>query len=135
MRNKFSNKWKSSKKPSKQKKYVYNAPLHVRHKLMSAHLIEELIKKYKRRNLPVKKGDKVIIMRGQFKGTTGNINKVNLKKLRVYIDGAEVIKKDGTKTFYPIHPSNVIIKELNLTDKERKKVVEKLISQSKGSKK
>lgn len=94
---------------------------------MSAHLSEELIKKYKRRNIPVRKGDKVTIMRGQFKGKLGSINKVNLRKLRIYIDGAEVIKKDGTKAFYPIHPSNVLIKEINLEDKERKKAVERNI--------
>src|SRR3989344_5786249 len=113
MKNKFSRKWKSSKQPRKQKKYIHNAPLHLRHKLMSSHLVEELIKKYKKRNIPVKKGDKVIIMRGQFKGVLGNVNKVNLKKLKIYVDGAEVIKKDGSKSFYPIHPSNVKIKELN----------------------
>nr|AJS12386.1 50S ribosomal protein L24P [uncultured archaeon] len=95
---------------------------------MSAHLSEELIKKYKRRNISVKKGDKIIIMRGQFKGKLGLINKVNLRKLRIYVDGAEIAKKDGTKSFYPIHPSNVLIKELNLEDKERKKSVERLIT-------
>ena len=30
------------------------------------------------------------------------------------------IKNDGTKTYYPIDPSNLIILELNLTDKKRK---------------
>ena len=127
MKNKFSEKWKSSKQARKQRKYVFNAPLNTRQKMMSAHLSEELIKKYKRRNVPVRKGDKVVIMVGQFKGKQGKINKVNLKKLRIYVDGAEMIKKDGTKSFYPIHASNVMIKELNIEDKERKKSVERLI--------
>jgi len=125
MRTKFSNKWKASKQPRKQRKYVYNAPLHTRNKLMSAHLSEELIKKYKRRNFPVKKGDNVMIMRGQFRGKTGNVNSVNYKKIKVYIDGAEMMKKDGTKAFYPIHPSNIMIKELDLKDKERRKAIER----------
>ncbi len=128
MRNKFSKKWISSTQPRKQRKYKANAPFNIRQKLMSSHLSEELIKKYKRRNVPVKKGDKVIIMRGQFKGKLGLINKVNLKKLRIYIDGTEMTKKDGTKAFYPVHPSNVLVKELNLEDKERKKSVERLIA-------
>ena len=127
MKNKFSNKWKSSKQVRKQRKYILNAPLNKRQKMMSAHLSEELIKKYKKRNVPVRKGDKVVIMRGQFKGKLGKINKVNLKKLRIYVDGAEMIKKDGTKSFYPVHASNVMIKELNMEDKERKKSVERLI--------
>lgn len=130
-RTKFSRKWKSSTKASKQRKYNYNAPLHLRHKLMSAHLSEELIKKYKRRNFPVKKGDRVIIMRGQFKGTLGQITKVNLRKLRIYVEGVELKKKDGTKALYPIHPSNVKIKELDLEDKMRKQAIERNIQGSK----
>lgn len=126
MRNKFSNKWKSSKQPRKQRKYVHNAPLHTRHKFMSAHLNEDLIKKYKKRSFPLKKGDKVIIMRGQFKGMMGNVNKINIRKIKIYVDGAEVTKKDGSKAFYPIHPSNVKIKELNLEDKERIKAIERI---------
>ncbi|MEK6936761.1 MAG: 50S ribosomal protein L24 [Nanoarchaeota archaeon] len=131
MKNAFSKKWISSTQPRKQRKYIANAPFNIKQKMMSSHLSEELIKKYKRRNFPVKKGDKVIIMRGQFKGKLGLINNVNLRKLRIYIDGAEMTKKDGTKSFYPIHPSNVLIKELNLEDKERKKSVEKIIGTKK----
>lgn len=128
MKNKFSKKWISSTQPRKQRKYIANAPLNIRQKLMSAHLSEELIKKYKRRNIPVKKGDKVIVMRGQFKGKLGLINKVNLKKLKIFVDSVEMAKKDGTKSFYPIHPSNVLIRELNLEDKERKKSIERNIA-------
>jgi large subunit ribosomal protein L24 len=128
MRNTFSKKWIGSKQARKQRKYVANAPLNIKQKFMCSHLSEELIKKYKRRNLQVRKGDKVIIMRGQFKGKLGSINKVNLRKTRVFIDGAEFIKKDGTKSFYPIHPSNVMIKELSLDDKERKKSIERNIA-------
>jgi len=66
-----------------------------------------------------------MIMRGQFRGKTGNVNSVNYKKIKVYIDGAEMMKKDGTKAFYPIHPSNIMIKELDLKDKERRKAIER----------
>lgn len=125
MEKKFSTSWKASKKPTKQRKYLYNAPLHLRRKLMSVHLSKELIKKYKKRNFPVRKGDKVKIMRGQFKKKTGEITIVNLKKLKVYVDNAYVIKKDGTKAFYPIFPSNLMITELKLDDKERKKAIER----------
>lgn len=128
MKNKFSRKWKSSKQARKQRKYVFNAPLNIRHKFLSAHLSEELMKKYKRRNFPVRKGDKVRIMSGQFKGISGIINKINLRKIKVYVDGAEVLKKDGTKAFYPLHPSKLMIQELDLKDKERKKAIERLIT-------
>ena len=125
MKKKFSKSWKSSKKPSKQRKYRYNAPLHIKHKFMSAHLSKELMKKYSKRNIPIRKGDRVKIMRGQFKKKTGEITKVNLKKLKVYVDNIFVTKRDGTKAFYPLPPSNLLITELKLEDKQRKKLLER----------
>ena len=125
MKKKFSKSWKSSKKPSKQRKYVYNAPLHIRRKFMSAHLSKELMKKYQKRNIPIKKGDKVKIMRGQFKKKIGEITKVDLRKLKVYIDNIFLVKRDGTKAFYPIYTSNLLITELKLDDKYRKESLER----------
>ncbi|MBL7100878.1 MAG: 50S ribosomal protein L24 [Nanoarchaeota archaeon] len=121
----WSKSWKSSKKPKKQRKYVYNLPLHIRKYLFSTLLTKELRKKYDRRNIPVRTGDKVKILRGQFKKKTGKIMDVDLKKIKVYIEGIENVKKDGSKAPYPIHPSNVMITEVNLDDKKRKKVLER----------
>ncbi|MCD6381372.1 MAG: 50S ribosomal protein L24, partial [Candidatus Aenigmarchaeota archaeon] len=68
MEKKFSKKWVSSKEPRKQRKYRYNAPLHIRQKLVSAHLTKELRNELGIRSLPVRKNDRVKIMRGKFKG-------------------------------------------------------------------
>ena len=89
-------------------------------KFLSTHLSKELIKKYKTRNIPIRKNDKVKIMRGQFKGKTGKIIKVLTKKSKVHIENIKNIKNDGTKTYYPIYASNLMIIELDLTDKKRK---------------
>ena len=59
------------------------------------------------------------IMRGQFAGKTGRIERVNTKKSTVTMSGIEMSKKDGTKSLYPIHVSNLSITELNLDDKKR----------------
>ncbi|MEE9525247.1 MAG: 50S ribosomal protein L24 [Candidatus Woesearchaeota archaeon] len=121
----FSKEWIKSKAPRKQRKYRYNAPLHIRNKFMSVHLSKELKEKHKKRNITVRKGDTVKILRGQFKGKTGKIDRVNLKSTKVYIQGIESTKKDGTKTFYPFNPSNLMIIELNLSDKKRAKSLER----------
>jgi len=126
MQKDFSKHWKSSKQPRKQRKYNYNAPLHIKKRLLSTHLSKELIKNYKTRNISVKKGDTVEILRGQFRKIKGKITRVNLKKTRVYVEGAQLSKRDGTKAYYPIHPSNLRIIELDLTDKKRKQKLEKL---------
>ncbi|RKY01044.1 MAG: 50S ribosomal protein L24 [Spirochaetes bacterium] len=123
MKKEFSDKWIRSKQPRKQRKYSYNAPLHIRGRFMSAHLSKDLMKRYNRRSIRLRKGDKVTILRGQFKKKTGNIERIDLKETRVYITGIEMIKKDGTKVFYPIHPSNLVVTELNLDDKKRMAIV------------
>ena len=133
MKTDFSKSWKSSKQPRKQRKYMYNIPSHTAKKLMSAHLSKELIKKYKKRNIPIRKGDKVKIMRGQFKGKTGEVTKVDLKLTKVHVDSAFVPKRDGTKATYPIYPSNLLITELKLDDKKRKKLLERNIKNEKTS--
>jgi len=119
----WSKHWKSSKKPRKQRKYVYHAPLHVRHKLLSAHLSKELREKYKKRSFPVRKGDEVQIMIGKFKKKTGKISRVDLKKIKVYIDGITRKKVDGSEVQIPTHPSNLKIINLNLEDKKRIKAL------------
>ncbi len=119
MKQKFSTKWKASKQPRKQRKYRANAPLHIRRKFMSAHLSEDLKKKYERRSFPLKKDDKVKIMNGEFKGKTGKINVINNTKLKVAIEGIQRLKKDGSKVNVWFDPSNLLIQELNLEDKKR----------------
>ena len=125
MKKEFSKHWKSSKQPRKQRKYLARAPLNIKHKFLGAHLSKELRAKYKIRRLPVRKEDEVIIKRGQFKNLRGRIERVLLRRTRIYVSGAQINKKDGSKAYYPVHPSNVIITNLNLNDKERIKILER----------
>ena len=125
MKSGFSITWKGSKQPRKQRKYVYNAPSHIRSKLMSAQLSKELRQKYGKRNAPIRKGDKVKILRGQFKGKTGAISEVNRSNLRVYVENVGILKKDSSRVPYPIHPSNMVITEIKVEDKKRKASLER----------
>jgi len=125
MKKEFSNAWVGSRQPRKQRKYLANAPLHKRHKFMSANLIKELRKKYGKRNFPVRKGDSVKIMKGEFKGKSGKLENIDLKYVRVTIGGIHRTKKDGTKINVYFHPSNLQIKELNLDDKKRLEAIQR----------
>lgn len=120
----FSGTWKSSKKPRKQRKYRLNAPLHIKQKFASAHFSKDLKKKYGKRNVGLRKGDKVKVMRGQFRNKEGKIEKIDLKKTRIFVNGIEITKKDGTKKMIALHPSNLMITELNLDDKLRQNTLE-----------
>jgi len=131
MKQKFSLKWKASKQPRKQRKYRARAPLHLKYKMLAAHLSKDLIKKYKKRSMPLRKGDNIKVARGTFKGKQGRISTVNTKKTIVYIEGIQKTRKDGTKVNMPFHPSNLIITELNLEDKKRIKKLNKNIKEDK----
>ncbi len=115
----FSKAWKSSAQPRRQRKYRYNAPLHIKQKFMHVHLSSELRKKHHLRNIQVRKGDKVKVMRGGFKGKEGKVDRINLKREQVFVVGMERIKKDGTKFLVPLTPSNLLIVEMSI-DKNRK---------------
>ena len=119
MKKKFSTKWKKSKQPRKQRKYRHNAPIHIKGKFLNVHLSKDLAKKHDRRNTRIKTGDKVKVLRGNFRGKEGKIEMIDIKKSKVVITGIEVSKKEGSKSKPFIPVSNVMIIELNLDDRKR----------------
>lgn len=123
MKKPWSLAWLSSKQPRKQRKYRYNAPLHKRGKMIRSILSKDLRSKHKKRTLSLRKGDKVRILRGQYKNTIGKVEKVSLKNYKVYVEGAGRKKLDGKTARYPIDPSNVIIIDIDSSDKKRKEII------------
>jgi len=119
MKKEFIKSWKSSTQPRKQRKYTAKAPLHLKRKLLSVNLSKDLRKKHKKRNLPVKKGDVVKVMRGKFKKKQGKVLKVEVSKLKITIEGIQVKKLDGSKANAKMRASNLQIIELNMEDKKR----------------
>ena len=76
MKKTFSTKWSASKQPRKQRKYLANAPIHLKRKFLSINLSKGLKAIQKKKNMVARKGDKVKIMRGKYKGKEGKITKV-----------------------------------------------------------
>jgi len=115
----------NSIKPGKQRKQLALMPLHLRHKLFNAPLSDELRQKLGVKRLPVRQGDTVRIMRGEFKGHEGKIVEVDLKRVRVFIEGVQRKKADGSPVYIPIHPSKVMIIKADLSDKRRLEIIER----------
>ncbi len=120
----FSTAWNASTSPRKQRKYRYRAPLHLRQKAVHAHLSKALRQKYPHRSVQVRKSDKVKIVRGAYAGKEGKVEQVLLKRERIRVSGAEYIRKDGSKVAVLLHPSNVVITELDLSDTLRRQKLE-----------
>ena len=123
MKKEFSTKWKGSKRPGKRRKYTAMAPLHIKKRFVRINLSKELRKKYGKRNLGVRKGDKVRVMRGVFRKKEGKITNVLLKKGKITIEGIQRKKRDGSKIDINMDPSNVQIIELDMNDKNREKML------------
>jgi large subunit ribosomal protein L24 len=92
---------------------------------MSVNLSPELREQYKRRSIPLRTGDSVKVVRGDFRDHEGKVEKIDLKNYRVMIEGASVQKPDGNKVYHAVHPSNIVIIELDLDDDERNQIIER----------
>lgn len=118
MKNAFSTAWKSSSQPRKQRKYLFNLPMHLQKKVLSAHLSKELRTKHETRSARIRVGDKVRVMRGTHKGKEGKVERIDVRNNKVFVMKVEHLKKEGGRTPYPLSPSNLTITEL-VNDKRR----------------
>ena len=108
-----------SKQPRKQRKALYNAPAHARGKHLSASLSKDLRAKVGKRSLPIRTGDKVSVVRGDFKGHEGEVLSVDYTSYKVTIEDVTLSKPDGTATFLPVDPSNLMIIDADTKDDRR----------------
>ena len=108
-----------SSKPSKQRAALYNTPPHRIRKILSASLSTELKTSHGRNSYPVRKGDTVKILRGDFAGIEGKITRIETKRQRLFVEGVSRETVAGPSTNVSVHSSKVMITKLNLDDKWR----------------
>ena len=118
--------------PRKQRKMLYEAPKHRRQKMMKAHLSDDLFGKYGLRSLTVRKGDIVKVMRGKFKGHEGKVVEVNLKNMKIAVEGVTVRRTDNKSVQLWLDPSNVEIVKLDLSDQKRKEKIHRIAEARRG---
>jgi large subunit ribosomal protein L24 len=92
---------------------------HQRDKMIGARLDDALRGQYKKRSVRVIKGDSVKVVRGEYKGVEGKIEKVITEQGTLHIEGISREKIKGGQAKVPIHASNVMVTVLNLSDKLR----------------
>ena len=113
-----------SSKPSKVRKHLFNAPLHVLSRMARAGLSDELRSKYGVSSIRIRKGDSVRIVRGEYAGIEGKVTKVFTNSSRITIEGVTREKIAGGTVPIGVHASKVVITALNLDDKWRKSSLE-----------
>lgn len=92
--------------------------------VVCSNLSDDLKKQYNKRNIGVVKGDTVKIVRGEYKGVEGKVEKINTEKGKLSIEGVQREKIKGGNVKVLIHASNVIISSLNMDDNYRKNKLE-----------
>merc|ERR1712211_197634 len=109
----------------KQRKRHFNAPSHIRRKLMTSPLSKDLRQKYGVRSMPIRKDDEVQVVHGHYKGQqVGKVVQCYRKKFCVYIERIQREKANGASVYVGIHPSKVSIFKLKM-DKDRKKILDR----------
>jgi large subunit ribosomal protein L24 len=108
-----------STKPGKQRKTRYSAHSWKKHKFLAAPLSTELRTTYGRRSIPVRTGDTVRIVRGDFSGVEGKVSDIDTARQRLFVEGVTREKVAGTSEKVSVHCTKVMITRLNLADKWR----------------
>jgi len=123
----------SSKQPRKQRLARYTAPYHRRHREMSSPIDKGLRERQLSRGfmypraMPVKKGDRVMIVRGEGKSKSATaISLVDRKARKVYVEGFTYFKSDGTELQRPIDASNLVIINPDWSDIRRRKILNRI---------
>jgi large subunit ribosomal protein L24 len=96
--------------------------------MVSSTLSDNLREQYNARSCRVIKGDSVKVVRGEYSGIEGKVERVNTKKGSLSIEGIQREKVKGGNVKVQIHSSNVIIMSLNLEDKYRQKKIQRKLN-------
>ena len=118
----------TSTKANKQRKARANASLHIKKRMVAAHLSSALMSEYNVRSLTVRKGDTVKVLRGahDFKTSEAKVASVDLKSCKIIIENVTIPKADGTQKPKPVDPSDVMLTKLDLSDPWRKRKLDSL---------
>lgn len=98
---------------------------HKRDKFLGANLSVNLREQHNKRSMRVIKGDTVRILRGEYVGIEGKVEKVNTEKSTLSIEGVQREKIRGGNVKVQVHASNVQIISLNTDDDYRIKGIPK----------
>ena len=107
---------------------LLHSPTHLRDRMVSSTLSDNLREQYNARSCRVIKGDSVKVVRGEYSGIEGKVERVNTKKGSLSIEGIQREKVKGGNVKVQIHSSNVIIMSLKLEDKYRQKKIQRKLN-------
>lgn len=113
------------KDPGKNRMRLFTSPNHRRQKVLAAVLSPNLKGEYGIRSLPIRRGDTVVVRRGDRTLQEGKVSRVDPKRSRVFVENIKRERADGREVLIPLRPESLTITKLELDDKWRKKILER----------
>lgn len=101
-------------------------PKHLTERRVRSPLSRALREKYGRRNVRVIDGDTIKVIRGEYSGIEGKVEKVNMKRGSLAIEGIQREKVRGGNVKVEINSTNVIVTDLDLDDKYRQAMIQRI---------
>jgi large subunit ribosomal protein L24 len=101
-------------------------PKHLTERRLRSSLSRALREKYGRRNVRVIAGDTIKVIRGEYSGIEGKVEKVNMKRGSLAIEGIQREKVRGGNVKVEINSTNVIVTDLDLDDKYRQALIQRI---------
>lgn len=110
-------------------------PKHMTERMLRSPLSRALREKYGRRNVRVIAGDTIKVMRGEYSGIEGKVEKVNMKRGSLAIEGIQREKVRGGNVKVEINSTNVVVTDLDLDDKLRLALIQRIHESEKRNQK
>jgi large subunit ribosomal protein L24 len=113
----------SPRSPRRQRRALYNADTFERRLRMTVPLSRELRRRFRRRSIPLRKGDTVRVLSGSFVGREERVAKVNRRDYAVTLDNVTLKTAEEKLKPLEIRPAHLVVTRLNLSDPWRRRTL------------
>ena len=107
--------------PRRQRRAFFEAPTSERRRRMAVPLSRELRRRFRRRNVPVRKGDTVRVLSGSFAGREERVARVSRRDYSVTLDNVTLKTAEEKLKPLALRMSHLVITRLNLADPWRRR--------------
>jgi ribosomal protein uL24 len=107
--------------PRRQRRAMYTASTAERRRRMTVPLSRELRRRFRRRSVPVRKGDTVRVLAGSYVGREDRVAKVSRRDYSVTMENVTLKTAEEKLTPLALRLSHLVITRLNLADPWRRR--------------
>lgn len=109
--------------PRRQRKAHFTADTFHRRLAMTVPLSRELRKRFRRRSVPIRKGDTVRVLSGSYEGREERVARIVRRDYTLVLDNVTLKSGEEKLKPLPIRTSHLVITRLNLSDAWRRRTL------------